>query len=203
MEKINQKGTKIQSEVRVGNVFQEISAYVHEINAELIVMGSKGASEIDEVLVGSITEKVVKYVYYPVITVKEKSDLSNIKSIVYPTDLKEEQETILKDIKALQEEHGTHLHLVKVYDSVFASKKDIEERMRNFAEHFKLTNCSVTALEYPDEPEAILQFAQSNDATMIAMATHYRRGLELLFNTRISKHVVDNAKRPIWTKRVN
>ena len=61
VEKINQKGTKIQSEVRVGNVFQEISAYVHEINAELIVMGSKGASEIDEVLVGSITEKVVKY----------------------------------------------------------------------------------------------------------------------------------------------
>lgn len=203
IQKLKGQGVNIEFDIRVGNVYKAISKYIDNKGIDLIVMGSKGVSEDDEVLVGSIAEKVIRYVSCPVITVKEKIDLTSIKSIVYPTDLKEEQETVVNDIKLLQKEHGAHLHIVKVYDSDFIGKKEIEDRMKKFAEHFHLENYSTTVLRYPDEADAILQFAQSNKATMIAMATHNRKGLEVIFNTRISKNVVNQAMRPIWTKRVN
>ena len=203
VENLNKAGVSASFQIKIGNVFGTISAYIDEVSADLIIMGSKGASGLDEVLVGSITEKVVKYVHCPVITVKDKVDLNHINSIVYPTDLKEEQEKVLNDIKVLQKKHNAHLHLVKVYDSDFITRKEVEERMKKFAGHFKLEDYSITAIKHPDEAEAILQFAENNQADMIAMATHFRRGLEVLFNTRISKNVVNHAKRPIWTKRVN
>jgi len=203
VENLKRTGLKVSYKIQIGNVFATISEQIDKVKADLIIMGSKGASGISEVLVGSTTEKVVKYVHCPVITVKEKVDLTRIKSIVYPTDLKEEQEKALNDIKVLQKKHNAHLHLLKVYDSDFVSRKEVEARTKKFAEYFKLEDYSITVLKHPDEAEAILQFAEQIDATMIAMATHYRRGMEVLFNTRISKNVLNRAKRPIWTKRVN
>ncbi|MDA0196400.1 MAG: universal stress protein [Bacteroidetes bacterium] len=201
-EKIGE-GLNIRSLIKIGHPYGSIAECIREVNADLIILGSKGSSGLDEMLVGSTAENIVKYVKCPVITVKEKCDLTNIKSILYPTDLKEEQEEALRDIKELQKAHNAHLHLVKVYDSDFVTKNEVETRMKKFAEYFELEDYSIEAIRHPDEAEAILGYAEKLDVSLIAMATHYRRGLEVLFNTRISKHVVNHAKRPIWTKRVS
>ena len=68
-------------------------------SADLIIMGSHGASGLTSFFVGTNSERVAKHANCPVIVLKEETDLLNIKSIVYPTDMRSEQAEVAKEVK--------------------------------------------------------------------------------------------------------
>jgi hypothetical protein len=70
----------------LGSVYKGISESIANQNPDLIVMGSKGASGLDEVIVGSNTEKVVRTAACPVITIKAETDVSKMKKVVKLTE---------------------------------------------------------------------------------------------------------------------
>lgn len=55
--------------VREGDVFAELEAVREDVEPQLIVMGTRGLTGLDYVLVGSVTEKVVRVSAIPVLTV--------------------------------------------------------------------------------------------------------------------------------------
>lgn len=61
---------KIQKEIREGTPFYEIIQYAREADIDLIVMGTHGHSGLAHVLLGSVTEKVVRKAPCPVLTVR-------------------------------------------------------------------------------------------------------------------------------------
>lgn len=188
--------------IEVGHAFEKISHVIAEEKSSLIIMGSKGASGISNFFIGSVADKVVRTASCPVITIKGKYDLSKVKSIVFATDLRCEQESIIEELKIMQKHYDAHLHLVKAYDSEWILEKDVKSRIDEFAEEFNFDNYSTTAVKDSDEVDAILEFADEIGADMIAMATHQRRGLESLFTGFISKNVVNKSHKPIWTMAI-
>lgn len=60
----------IHREVREGTPFYEIIQYAREAAIDLIVMGTHGHSGLAHVLLGSVTEKVVRKAPCPVLTVR-------------------------------------------------------------------------------------------------------------------------------------
>ena len=61
---------KIQREVREGTPFYEIIRFAKEANIDLILMGTHGHSGLVHVLMGSVSEKVVRKAPCPVLTVR-------------------------------------------------------------------------------------------------------------------------------------
>jgi nucleotide-binding universal stress UspA family protein len=61
---------KVQTEVREGTPFYEIIHCAREKDVDLIVMGTHGRSGLVHVLLGSVTEKVVRKAPCPVLTVR-------------------------------------------------------------------------------------------------------------------------------------
>lgn len=61
----------IQREVRQGNPFYEIVRYAKEADVDLIVMGTHGHTGLAHMLLGSVTEKVVRKAPCPVLTVRD------------------------------------------------------------------------------------------------------------------------------------
>ena len=57
-------------ELRVGSAFLEIVRYAKQNDIDLIVMGTHGRSGLPHVLLGSVTEKVVRKAPCPVLTVR-------------------------------------------------------------------------------------------------------------------------------------
>lgn len=55
-----------------GDPFTEIIRYSKEHPVDLIIMGTHGRTGIKHVLMGSVTEKVVRYSHHPVLTIKHK-----------------------------------------------------------------------------------------------------------------------------------
>jgi nucleotide-binding universal stress UspA family protein len=61
---------KVHTEVRQGTPFYEIINYAQENTIDLIVMGTHGRTGLVHVLMGSVTEKVVRKSPCPVLTVR-------------------------------------------------------------------------------------------------------------------------------------
>ncbi|MFB6159184.1 MAG: universal stress protein [Candidatus Nanohalobium sp.] len=62
-------GVKAVAEVVRGIPHREINDYAGENSVDLIVMGTHGRSGLDRILLGSVTEKVVRTSEIPVLTV--------------------------------------------------------------------------------------------------------------------------------------
>jgi len=63
-------GQPIRTEVQVGRPFVEIIRYAREQKIDLLVMGTHGRSGLSHILLGSVTEKVVRKSPCPVLTVR-------------------------------------------------------------------------------------------------------------------------------------
>lgn len=193
------KDIKTHIDIKSGDPIEEITS----TDATIIIMAGRELKGIKGFFSHTTAEKVAKAATCPVITVKRHTDLSKIKSIVYPTDMRAEQTNMIAELKELRDLYDAHLHLVKVFEDDFVLKKDLEKRLKDYAEFNKLKSYSVTALEGMDEAEHIMRFADSINADIIAMATHDRKGLERLIGGYISGEILKEASTAIWTKTVD
>ncbi|MFQ3275192.1 MAG: nucleotide-binding universal stress UspA family protein [Candidatus Nanohaloarchaea archaeon] len=63
---------KTTTEVKVGIPHKEINSYVEEKDIDLITMGSHGRSGLNRMLLGSVTEKVLRTCSVPVLTIQSE-----------------------------------------------------------------------------------------------------------------------------------
>ena len=69
------------------NYFTEaVKDHIEEKNIELIIMGTKGASGLTEIIIGSNTGDLITKVKCPVLMVPENSKYKEPKEIAFPTD---------------------------------------------------------------------------------------------------------------------
>lgn len=196
------KAYKFSTSLTYGNPYAGISGEIGEIKADLVIMGSKGSSGLEELLIGSNTEKVVRNSTCPVITVKDKVSANSIKKIVFASDFKDNGKKVIKKLKYLQELLGAQIRLVKIntpnsFEKSTVSMKNINE----FIEENKLENAEIDIFNGDSEEEGINEFADFVNADMIAMATHGRTGFLHLLGGSIAEDVVNRSKKPVWTMK--
>ena len=181
-----------------GNHIQEIVNYP----ADLIIMGSRVVNGVKGFFNSTNTEQVAKQASCPVLTVKHFVDLTALKTIVYPTDMRSEQEEFVPVLKSLQSMYDAEIHLVKVFEDNVVNEKQVEKRLREFAGFYDLKNYTIHCLPGLNEADEIVHYAESIDADIIAMATHERQGMERLIGGFISGGVMKHSRISIFTKVV-
>jgi nucleotide-binding universal stress UspA family protein len=67
----------VQVAVRAGDPGHEIAKYAQEVNADLIVMPSHGRRGFSHLLIGSVTERVVRLAHCPVLVLKTTPSAAN------------------------------------------------------------------------------------------------------------------------------
>ncbi|MEM8967223.1 MAG: universal stress protein [Bacteroidota bacterium] len=190
----------ITSEIIVGNPYQSIARILKKEEMDLVVMGSRGASGVREILVGSNAERMVRFSPSPVLIIKEETDLSNLKNIVYATALRKEEQPVLKTLTGLQEAFGAQLHVVRINTiSNFREDTAVREELKELAKNSELKNYSLHTFSDIGEEEGIIHFADEIGADLIAVSTHAYRGLLRLFGGSIAENVANHAKYPVWT----
>lgn len=64
-------GISVQTELLRGNIAESIIKYAREQQIDLIIAGTKGRGEIEELLMGSVTRNLVSLSRIPVLVVKD------------------------------------------------------------------------------------------------------------------------------------
>lgn len=189
---------------KLGNAYQHIAASIEEETPDLIVMGSKGTSGIEEILIGSNTEKVVRFSQCPVITIKGATEPSSIQKIIFASDFKDTDTHIADNVKRLQQLFDASIYLVFVNTpSNFESTRESFKRIKTFVKTNQLENLQVEIYNSISEEVGILEFAEDIKADLIALSTKGRRGILHLLMGSIAEDVVNHAVKPVWTFKSN
>jgi nucleotide-binding universal stress UspA family protein len=199
-KKFSEDGVKVIFEVRFGAVIKVISDYIQEKSVDLVVMGSHGASGVREFFIGSNAEKMVRNSSVPVLILKNYYK-GPVKQIIFPNTLEtENQEDLIKKVKALQNFFSAQVHIVWINTPVnFTSDTVTIDRLNKFAKRFMFKDYTISIWNDKDLEDGIIHFADHIGANLIAMGTHGRKGINHLLTGSIAEHVVNHGKFLIWT----
>lgn len=201
------EGLEVTPIVKHFKVWSEVNDLANKHGANLIVMGSHGASGIKEVFVGSNTERVVRHSDIPVLVIKHNPILLEFENAVFASDFSDDAITPYLNAKSTFDKLGAKMHLVYVNspDGNFRSSMEIDKRVSSFLKKAdgdleNLGNVNVVS-DYSVE-KGILNFANVIGADLIAVATHGRKGLAHFFEGSISEDIANHSTLPVMTFKI-
>ena len=193
----------VKYSIKFQHPYEGIKDYVEKINADLIVMGSKGVSDFEEMIIGSNTEKVVRTSTVPVIVVKTDAKKFKFKKIIFASNYENENKAAFKDFLTFAKQFNSQIHLLKINTaSSFESSAVTKEKIEDFIEDFEIDRKTIHIHNDVSVVKGITNFAQEIDADLIALTTHGRSGLSSLFNSSIAKSVSKSVLRPVITFKI-
>ena len=192
--------------------------------ADLIVMGSHGRSGVGRLLIGSVTEHVLRTAPCPVMVVPPHDAVATsvvaFTHIVCAIDFSESSLAGLTWALSLAEEADAHLSLVNVIEvppelrvSAIATGDNLDElraafdadtlaRLRSLVPAHAAEFCSVeTATAAGAAGHAILKYAQERNADLIVMGAQGHGPLERWIFGSKTRDVVSRATCPVLTVR--
>lgn len=200
------KGTEVtfRNVVLFGPISRVILTYISDQQIDLVIMGTKGASGIHEILIGSNTEKIVRTSKAPVLVVRKPLNVTGVKRIVFPTNIDfTRMEELMRKVKSLQNFFSATLHLVWINTpGNFTNDEKTLGRLNEFAQRYMLTDFAVHIFNDTLEESGIIRFSHLVKADLLVMATHGRRGLSHVFGGSLTEDVVNHIDLPVWTYSV-
>lgn len=198
------KNTEVQHSIRFQNPHEGIIKYSEKISADIIVMGSKGHSKFEEILIGSNTEKVVRTSKIPVIVVKRDNEKFRMRNLVFASSFKnKDKKEVFRKFLDFANHFKSEIRLLKVNTpSRFESTYEATEKIKNFIAEFNLPKYSINIYNDASVRKGILNFSRDIDADLIALSTHGRSGLSHLFSASVTKTLSKKALKPILTIKV-
>ncbi len=201
------EGVKVIPVIKHYKVFSEINAIAKEISADLIIMGSHGASGLKEFFTGSNTEKVIRYADIPVLILKNDLNDVDFSDIVFATDFSEETIPAYKRMLESLDFLGAKKHLlfVNLPNDKFKTTPEMDSLANNFlmkaeGNTDRLINVNFVCAKTVED--GILSFSNAVGADLITLITHGRKGLSHVFSGSISEDISNHSALPIMTFKI-
>lgn len=206
-EKVKQKeilnGIPVYETVIFKETFNGILEVGKKNDCDLIVMGSHGASGLKEVFIGSNTEKVVRNSDIPVLVIKEKTDILNTNDLVFASDFVPNVKNSFVEATKFAEKIGAKIHLVYINTAnKFKTTEQLEKKMNKFLEGVDFKDYTLNVYNAESIEKGILKFSAKMNADLIGISTHGRKGLAHFLNGSISEDLVNHAKTPVITFKI-
>ncbi|MBW8199587.1 universal stress protein [Flagellimonas abyssi] len=185
-------------------VFSEVAEVAEKHKADLIVMGSNGADGLQEIFIGSNTERVVRTSDVPVLVIKgNEVDNFNPKNFVFASDFEEESVPALKKAKEMAELLGSKLHLVYINTpgDEFMSTNDAYSKISKFLNEANVGMEVEIFNDYTVE-KGVINFSKKIGADLIGIPTHGRRGLSHFFMGSIGEDIANHSEAPVITFKI-
>ena len=197
-----------------------ILEHADDIGADLIVMSTHGRRGIEHILLGSVTEEVVRLAPCPVLTVRsdaEVEEVPTIRSILVPVDFSDHAGVALSHARELADSFGATLDVLHVFERPIhpeiylggmpletpeftAVEGSLKEALETFAREASgpAVETSVHVREGRAVP-GILDFAAEAGSDLIVIATHGLTGMAHVLLGSVAEKVVRRASSPVLT----
>jgi nucleotide-binding universal stress UspA family protein len=193
-KKLRSFGTDYTTEILLGNPIRLIKEKARDKNIDLVVMGTKGASGLEEVLIGSNAASVIHNVTKPVLIVPPKAKLKAVEKMIFATDFELENDRPalqqLRQFAQLYEAKIDVVHVQKNEGSRSGSRQLVEEVLHNLPHEY-------TILHNHNIEEAVTQEAEKENADMIVSIAHRYGFFEGLFHRSISSKLAYHTHLPL------
>lgn len=166
-------------------LFKMINYLITQTNAALVVMGTKGASGFHKVFIGSQAVRLVKKSKpIPIILIPETTDVQELNSIAYATDLKINYAKYpLEIIKKIQQAHHAKLHIAHIYKHI-SPGNTVEYNYRKLKDKLAAVDYEThwISSEKPMQ-QAMVDFCKEHHINLLILMYHKHSFLREIFKT--------------------
>ncbi|GAQ93875.1 nucleotide-binding universal stress protein, UspA family [Thermodesulfovibrio aggregans] len=191
-----------------GEPFEKIIDVSEEISSDLIVMGKKGISALQQVLMGSVTERVIGYSNTDVLVVPKNSTIKWNKCLV-AVDVSKYGEKVCSKAIDIARDFQSEINLISAVEvplAVFAVKPELYDEQVNKTKKYlkelelKFHGENISPRIFIEEGEPykkILEKADQIQADIIVVGSHGRTGLKRLLMGSTCQRVIGLSKVPV------
>lgn len=224
-------GIPVDRTIREGDVTREILSQATEMKAQLLAMGTHGRSGFERLLLGSVTEKVLRKASCPVLTVPRRHPDAVpatpllFKRILCPVDFSDCSMQALNYAMSLAQEADAHLTVLHViadelevtpdaYGAIIMNdlerladfrrrhEDDARRRLAEAVPEAVATYCHVETMVLSGRPSReILRIAADQQTDLIVIGVQGRGAANLVFFGSTTNQVVREAACPVLTVR--
>ncbi|WP_019670350.1 universal stress protein [Eudoraea adriatica] len=167
----------------------EVASMVANENADMVIMGTQGATGAKEIFLGTHTVHVIKKATCPVIAIPADFEFETPKEILFPTDFEveysEEQLTALLDLAELHKSRIQVIHISSGYDLTEFQ----EQNKAKLEQLLEKTPNLFHDLPSQEIITGINNFQLKNKMNMLAMIQNKHTFLESLFIEPVIKKI--------------
>ncbi|MEL7002271.1 MAG: universal stress protein [Bacteroidota bacterium] len=163
---------------------------------DMIIMGTKGASGIEEVIIGTNAYAIIKEVNVPVIAVPDHIEPSNITKIALACDYKFMNENTLSSLTLIARLFGSEVHLFHVSEDRTITPEELEQA-KKFERYFKNIRHKYDLVVNKDVEKGVEEYIQKNDIDLLALVPRKHNLFDRIFRGGESKSIIFHAKVPI------
>lgn len=186
-------------EIKMAFASEAIVNTAREIKADMIIMGTHGASNAFDELVGSNTLHVIKKCNLPVLAVPVNYEEFRIKQILFSYDYHTiSGKKVIQPLIDFAMVFGSKLHIMhitdkldKLHQGAISEAKMLEKYLRGISHHYHMT-------EGEHVEKTILDYINTHDIDVIAVMPRKHTLFERLFQSSVTKQLVHHSSIPLF-----
>ena len=192
-----QRGLELEVRLKTGlQAYAEILSAAEEIQPGLIIMGRRGKSGLERLLVGSVTARVIGHTPHKVLVAPRDTVLS-LDRVLVASDGSPASQAAFQEALAISQKTASRLILVTAAHGEL-DPKQAKALVKELAGEAKQQNVDLTTLTPGGRPEeAITKVATSKKIDLIIMGSHGHTGLKRLFLGSVTERVIGQATCPV------
>lgn len=195
---------------------EEIKKAAQEIGADLVVVGTRGRTGLEAILLGSTAERVIKDAPCPVLAVRAMAGASlppSIQHVMAPLDFSSPSLDAAEYAIQVANHFGAKLTLIHVLEPIYYGEPELrtvevqQQARTHWQEQLNQLAGSISSLGLATETmlrggvpaDSIVESATKQGCDLIVMGTHGRRGWSWLRFGSVAEAVLRQAPCPVLT----
>lgn len=186
----------IEGRARYGFAVETINSEAHSVEADIIIMGTLGASNIAKKVLGSTATQVIKGANYPVLAIPANVHFNDLKRAILAVDnLDIAVLNTLNPLLSLVQTSKLDLDLLHI--SKIDQETHIDEGISPYLASMGI-NHLVHVIVSDDVLTSILDFSHQSPNSILCLVTRQRSWLANLFHQSISRQAALHAHLPVF-----
>lgn len=224
-DRMARRGVVVQTRITSGIPSQEVLAAAEAGQVDLVVVGTRGRTGLEQVLLGSTAERIIRAAPCPVLAVRgtghaaggqSGDDSVAVRRLLVPIDFSDCSADALEYAVLVAQRTKASIRLLHVLEPVSYGldftlvhtaqrqehRERITARLQGFASAIEAAQVTADSQLRGGLPsDSILEAAKTEAADLIVMGTHGRRGLSHAVWGSVAESVLRQAPCPVLTVR--
>lgn len=193
---------RYQCVIKHGFAVEQILLARKAYEIDLIVMGTLGATGVDEVFLGSNANQVIKKSKIPVLAIPGKASIRGVKKIVLASDYDPvDSYEKLRPIKMITELLNAELHILHISNERYITNESSFEA-RSLERALRGVKRSYHYLTHQSFEGGLFNYIEENNIDMVAMLPREHSLLERILKSSHTRKIAFHSKIPLLTIKI-
>jgi len=198
VKKAQAKGLRAEYSLIFDTGQEQLLRHLQNHNYDLLVLGSHGAKGIQEKVIGSNAQHILRNATVPVLIIKEPVT-NPIQNILFVSDFTDVSKDSFHTITHFADVLDAHIDLLFVNTPTkFKESKETSQNMDNVMEHCNRDeSCTRNVINASSVEAGIASFSGENPINLIAICTHGKSSLRQIFSPSIAEKIANHINLPL------